>query len=179
MPDISTLWDTPNSRGDYVVSGPDLASGNDLVTALLISVFTDRIADPDDVIPDGSGDPRGWWGDLGQAVPVGSRLWELERSKQLPDVLRRAKAYLTEATRWMLDDGAAGRIDIATEFTRPEMLGCEIVLWPPAGTPIQIRFPNLWGPAPAAFAQFVQPPVFLGTEDGRVQGAEGGEGILI
>ena len=56
MSDISTIWQM--TRGDWARAGTALASGNDLVSAVTISLFSDRAAEPDDAIPDGSTDPR-------------------------------------------------------------------------------------------------------------------------
>lgn len=62
MSDITVIWDVDNSRGDWEFVAPALVTGNDLQSAVLISLFTDRIANRDDPIPDGTDDPRGWWG---------------------------------------------------------------------------------------------------------------------
>ena len=50
-----------------------------LRSAVLISLFTDRRAEPGDV-PEGE-DPRGWWADvLGEEGDrIGSRLWLIDR----------------------------------------------------------------------------------------------------
>lgn len=125
MPDISTIWNT--TRGDWQVAGADLLSQNDVVTALLISLFTDAAALPDDVIPDGSNDPRGWWGD----PDIGSRLWLLERAKRTAATLARAQDYITEASQWMLDDGVASRIDVSVEWTAKTTLAAQIVVYHP------------------------------------------------
>lgn len=44
----------------------DLVNGDDLQTAMIISLFTDRVARDDDDI-DGE-DRRGWWGDMGRSI---------------------------------------------------------------------------------------------------------------
>ncbi len=61
MTDITTIWDEEQSIGDWQSGQGDLLSGNDLETAILISLFTDRLARADDDF-DGD-DRRGWWGD--------------------------------------------------------------------------------------------------------------------
>ena len=145
MPDITTIWDPANGRGDFAGAGADLASGLDLQTAVLISLFTDRSAHPDDVIPDGTTDRRGWWGDQGQAVPIGSRLWLLDRAKQTAETLQRARDYMAESLQWLLDDGVAGSIDIYAEWSRPGMLGTRITLTPPSGgAPVVMAFEWAW-----------------------------------
>lgn len=91
-------------------------------TAIIISLFTDRLANDDDIIPDGSRDRRGFWGDALSSVPgdkIGSRLWLLSREKQMTPVLRRAEEYAYEALEWMLEDGVASHITVVA--TNPTM----------------------------------------------------------
>ncbi|UPG89262.1 phage GP46 family protein [Luteibacter aegosomaticola] len=122
MTDISTVWAVERGEGDWVMDGPSLASGNDLTTAVLISLFTDRQAEASDTLPDASNDRRGWWGDLDQDVPIGSRLWLLDRSKLTPTVAIRARDYAKEALSWLIDDGVAASVDITTAIVRPASL---------------------------------------------------------
>lgn len=116
MPDITTFWDGASGRGDWALSGPDLQAGDDLATSVLLSLFTDRRADPDDQIPDGSSDPRGWWGDQGADVPIGSKLWLLDRSKKTEAVRLRAQNYIEDALQWLLGDGVAAAVTVATNW---------------------------------------------------------------
>lgn len=132
MADIAISWDSANSRGDWTMNGPVLATGNDIDTAILISIFSDRMAQPGDVIPDGTNDPRGWWAD--DEVLIGSRMWLLRRAKQTTQTLQLAYDYLAEALQWMVDDGVASRFDITTQWVRTGMLGAVIVAWSPTGT---------------------------------------------
>lgn len=143
MSDTTTVWDVARGLGDWQLSGAQLRSGNDLATAVLISLFTDRVAAADDVIPDGSTDPRGWCGD-DPAAPIGSRLWLLGRAKQLPETLIRARHYIAEALQWLLDDGVVARFDITTEWSRPAMLGSHIVAYKKDGTHESFRFDWAW-----------------------------------
>lgn len=132
MPDIAISWDNAHSRGDWTLVGALLAIGNDLDSAILISIFSDRMAQPGDVIPDGTNDPRGWWAD--DDVPIGSRMWLLSRSKQTLQTLQRAYDYLAEALQWLIDDGVVGRFDINTQWVRRGMLGAQITAYKQDGT---------------------------------------------
>jgi phage gp46-like protein len=122
MSDITTIWNISRGYGDWVISGPSLASGDDLSTATLISLFTDRTAEPSDILPDASTDRRGWWGDLDQDVPIGSRLWLLARSKLTNTVAMAAKGYAAEALAWMITDGVAIDVQISAAVVRPSTL---------------------------------------------------------
>ena len=113
MADIATLW--RGFGGDLVVAGPSLLNDGGLQTAVVLSLFTDRLATVDDVLPSASASRRGWWGDAfaDQAGDlVGSRLWLLQREKQTTQVLRRAEEYAREALQWLLDDGIARAVDV-------------------------------------------------------------------
>jgi phage gp46-like protein len=66
-----------------------------------------RVAASDDVLPDNTGDRRGWWGDEGQDIPIGSRLWLLARSKLTQQVANDAVTYAQEALAWLVSDGVA------------------------------------------------------------------------
>lgn len=144
MSDITTIWVPKLSHGDWVLAGADLESGGDLVTAVLISIFTDRVANTDDDIPDGSGDPRGWWGDAGERYPVGSRLWLLGRSKQLPETAALAKDYIAESLQWLIDDGVVARFDIDTTWIAPAQLGAQVVANRTDGSTVAMNFTSVW-----------------------------------
>ncbi|MDA8092356.1 MAG: phage GP46 family protein [Betaproteobacteria bacterium] len=143
MSDITIVWDPTTGHGDWQVSGADLVGGNDLASAVLISIFSDRTAHPNDVIPDGTGDPRGWWGDDAK-YPVGSRLWLLARSKQTREVLASAQDYILEALQWLLDDGVAAAVDVGVEWTRPGMLGAQVVVRRHDGSAVTFNFAWAW-----------------------------------
>lgn len=144
MSDITTIWDVANVRGTWQVAGGALANGDDLATAVLISLFTDRRANDDDTLPDASTDRRGWWGDLDQAVPIGSRLWLLARSKLTPAVALQAKGYVSEALRWMIDDGAAAAVNIATAIVMPNRLNVTVTIQRATGTQQSMQFNWAW-----------------------------------
>lgn len=141
--DIQIFWDAANNRGDWATLGPVLVTGNDLETAILVSLFTDRMAAPDDVIPDGSGDPRGWWGDDPES-PIGSRLWLLRRAKQTTETLQRAYDYIAEALQWLIDDGVVAKFDITVEWTRTSFLGAKVVAYQKDGTKVSLAYSWAW-----------------------------------
>jgi phage gp46-like protein len=126
--DIALVWNPQLGEADMQMASGDLLVEAGLQTAVIISLFTDAPAQPGDVIPDGSTDVRGWWGDMpvdpvrqditARVDRLGSRLWLLDRALQAPETLVRAEAYAREALAWMLDDGVAGSIVAAASFPR-------------------------------------------------------------
>lgn len=144
MSDTTTVWDVANGRGDWQVSGAQLVTGNDLETAILISLFTDRMAEENDLIPDGTNDPRGWWGDAGEAVQIGSRLWLLDRAKQTQETLQRAYDYIVEALQWLIDDGVVAKFDVLVEWTRTSMLGAQVIAYKQDGSTVANSYSWVW-----------------------------------
>lgn len=144
MADITTVWDVANARGDWQLSGADLLSGNDLATNVLNSLFTDRLAEASDILPDATGDRRGWWGDLGEDYPIGSRLWLLNRSKLTQQVANQAKDYSQEALQWMLDGSVAASIAITTKIILPSTLVVNITITKADGTTASYQFNWAW-----------------------------------
>jgi phage gp46-like protein len=118
--DVRTAWSpaTAPLRGDWLLEPPGLATDHNLETAVVLSLWTDASAREDDVIPDGTDDRRGWWGnwESPEEVPLGSRLWLLEREKSTDETRRRAEEYAAEALQWMLDDAVAARIDVEANY---------------------------------------------------------------
>jgi phage gp46-like protein len=118
LTDVRTRWQAWLLQGDWLFAAPDLVSGRDLETAAVISLFTDRLAEPGDRLPDASdSDRRGWWADWDyEGGPIGSRMWLLSREKQTEDVRLRAEDYCREALQWMLDDDVADSIVVAAAW---------------------------------------------------------------
>ena len=132
---------------DIALSGPDLATDSGLKTAVIVSLFTDRLAAEDDSLPGDPEDRRGWWADAFPYVEgdkTGSRLWLLSREKQTQAVVTRAVEYAREALQWLLDDGLASKVDVAGSIPKAGMLGLEIEIKRPEGPTIEYRFTNIW-----------------------------------
>ncbi len=124
--------------------GGALASGNDLASAVLISLFTDRIADDSDIPPDSSDDRRGWWGTADEEVPIGSRLWLLDRSRLTRDVANAAKIYMEEALQWLIDDQVALSVKVMTAIAGGSELNSIITVTHRDGTVTPLNFNWVW-----------------------------------
>lgn len=144
MTDITTTWIASTGSGDWSISGGALASGDDLSSAVLISLFTDRLADPADKPPDGSNDRRGWWGDDDEEVPLGSRLWLLDRSRLTAEVAITARIYMEEALKWIVDDGAAASIQVLTAIGGNRQMNAVVTVTRHDGTSVPLRFSWAW-----------------------------------
>jgi phage gp46-like protein len=145
--DILVQWDNVNTTGDWVLAVGDLQTGQDLETACLVSLFTDRLATPDFVPTDGTTDRRGWWADPYNDQPLGSNLWQLERAKKTRDTLGLARTYALESLQWLVADGVAANVDVDTRWIGPTgttMLGIAIAITKPDGTMTRFVYGWAW-----------------------------------
>lgn len=143
MQSLALAWDRDAQRADWQLTPTSLALGDALEAAVIVSLFTDRRARPDDKLKPGE-DPRGWWGDAYAGRPIGSRLWLLLRSARTTETLRRAKDMIAEALQWLLDDELASRLIIEPEWRTRTGLVARITLIQQDGTPRVLTFGWLW-----------------------------------
>ncbi|MBL1321503.1 MAG: phage GP46 family protein [Methylophaga sp.] len=113
--DIALQQDA-NHQFDISLNRPDIQTEKGLRTAVMISLFTDARASDDDILPGNDGDRRGHWADTYSDSSLGSKLWLLEREKELPNVLQRADEYATQALQWFIDDGIAQTVNVLTDW---------------------------------------------------------------
>lgn len=129
---------------DLALSSGDLLTSKDLESAVILSLFTDRLASADEV--EGAQDRRGWWGDDFGDVPedsTGSKLWLLDREKQTQQTLNRAVSYANEALAWLVEDGIALNVTVTGEWVRMGVLGLGIEIVRPSGVE-NYRYDYLW-----------------------------------
>jgi phage gp46-like protein len=146
--DLRTAIDVTNLRSDWAMAQPQLETDDGLQTAIILSLFSDRLAGDEDTLPDGGTDRRGWWGDsfADQAGDrIGSRLWLLEREKQTPAVLQRARDYARESLQWLLVDGVARSVEVDAEYPQLGMLALTVTITRAQGGAARFRFDNIWG----------------------------------
>lgn len=133
---------------DLSMDGTQFSIDQGLETSVIISLFTDRRADADEVLPDGSGDLRGWFGDsMAEVVGdrIGSLLWLLWREKQTQKVLVRARDYARDALKWLVEDGLAKRADVEASYPRAGVLALAVEIERPDGSVSRYRYERFWG----------------------------------
>lgn len=145
--DLRTVYDSESRSADLLLAGPQLATDDGLETAVVLSLFTDRRAALDDLLPDSTADRRGWFGDGFADVDgdrIGSHLWLLAREKQTNEVLQRAREYARDALRWLIDDAVARAVDVQASWLRQGVLLLEIDIRRADAAPVRFRFENFW-----------------------------------
>jgi phage gp46-like protein len=105
----------------------DPQGGDDLESAVIISLFTDQRALADEVkLPDHR---RGYWGDLlGNSGSLGSKLWLLQREKIAQETLELAEQYAKEALQWLIDDQLVSSIDVRASWDGEGKLQLDVSL---------------------------------------------------
>jgi len=148
MADLRLKWDNTKGRADLVLL-PDgtLDTSLDLETMVIVSLFTDRLADPADRLPAGSSDRRGWWGDS-YASPsgelIGSRLWLLTTATDQTPLI--AKSYILESLAWLIEDGIASAVEAECWYppgTRAR-LDARITVSRGTGDPLRLDYAAIW-----------------------------------
>ena len=142
MVDIALKQDETTAF-DVLIDGPDLLADRGFRTAIIISLFTDRLVTSDEIIPDGTNNKRGWWADTFADVDgdlIGSRLWLLNREKQIDQVLNTAKEYAFESLQWMINDGVVSQIEVETEWVQKGVLGILVRLFKADSKPFEQTF---------------------------------------
>ncbi len=150
MSDIRTIFVDMAHGVDFAIESMLLAQDDGLSTALMLSLFTDRRAGNDDVLPAGADDRRGVWMDGYVEVPgdlMGSRLWLLQRAKLLPETVIRVREYCEEALDWMVRDGVAKSVLVTAWIERSApigVIGAQVDIAKPDGTTTRFKFEKLW-----------------------------------
>jgi len=150
MADIRTVFIDMEHGADYALAGLGLEDDTSLDTAVIMSIFTNRRASDDDVLPPGSDDKQGSWMDSFADVEgdkIGSRLWLLARAKLTADTVAKVKFYLDECLAWLVTDGIAKAVNVTAEIARYHPLGIIasiIEIQRPDGTTTRYQFANLW-----------------------------------
>jgi phage gp46-like protein len=144
--DIAITWNPLLGRGDWTMTDGALTMGNPLETAVLLSLFTDRVKDVDFVLTDGTTDPRGFWADVYEGFDLGSTLWELERVKitDRPALKLRIQGMCNDALQWLVDDGVAASVVTTATFLTPSIIGITIVITKPDGTKAPFVYQWAW-----------------------------------
>lgn len=146
MPDLALEWLPREQRADLARAVDDLVNETGMTTAVLLSFFLDRRAEPDDELPADDGDRRGWWADKyaeKEGDLIGSRAWLLDRSASRAENAKKLEEYHREALGWMLEDGVVSRVELEYAATKHALLAA-VDLHRSGGAPIALRFAWAW-----------------------------------
>jgi phage gp46-like protein len=139
-----------------LLSDGTLDATQELATAVIVALGTDRLADPGDILPDPDDtDRRGWWADYQAAEiwngwPIGSRLWLLKRDKiEGPGSRRgattvRVEQYIREALQPFIDRRIATSLDVVATRVGKQEIDALIRIYRGPLLEIELRYAVLW-----------------------------------
>lgn len=130
---------------DLVVENDDIAIEDGLQTAVIISMFSDRRAELEDLSRPET-NQRGYWADrLEDTVDRwGSLLWLFARSKVIQESANAAKEYVENSLEWMIEDGIAQQVNVETELVSSERIDISIEIVRPVGENVSFRYSQTW-----------------------------------
>jgi len=162
MPDIR-LIQSPEAFPKYSIpidwllrDDGTLDDSQALATAVIVALGTDRLAGPDDILPDpDSTDRAGWWGDMDaeelfNGWPIGTKLWLLKRAKIVgpedPEgaTITRVEQYISEAIQPFVDMKIATSFDVEAWRAGIQQVEAVVVLYRGPKAPVELRFQVLW-----------------------------------
>lgn len=129
----------------------------ELVSAVIVALGTDRLAEDDDILPGlDDTDRRGWWGDLDAAEihdgwPIGTRLWLLSRHKitgaaaQQGSSTARAREYAYEALQPFIDRGICRDVEVTAIRSATDKIDLTVTLIRGPEPDVTVRYQTLWG----------------------------------
>lgn len=125
MTDRLIVFDGARMSGGLAVADGRILTTDGFATAVAVSLFSDRRAGNDDVLPGGT-DRRGWWADIHLDEPLGSHLWLLHREKQMASVLVKARDYAEAALGWLVRKRYAREVTVTASVVRDGWLGLHV-----------------------------------------------------
>lgn len=129
------FFDVGTDCPDLEIKDGGLRFDPGLVTAVMISLFTDRFANEEERPPTES-DPRGWWGDVFSEPitdQIGSRIWTIERSKINEETAASLEEFSKEALDWMIEDGISDNIIATAVIVSGDRINLAIQIFRPDG----------------------------------------------
>lgn len=131
---------------DIAVENGDVVLGDDLHTAVGLSLFTNaRAVEPvfnSQVLTVN----QGWWGDIYRGTPLGSKLWQYMRSKKTSSVLELVRAAAEECLKWMVTDGVAQTVVTTASWDEDVsgLMDLKIVINKPTGGSSVFTYQFAW-----------------------------------
>ncbi len=143
MTDIAINYNNESQYGDLALSFDDLVRDEGLESAVLISLFTDARAEPEEV-PDSSNDLSGSFLTSIDGTVYGSKIWTLRRSKADNNTVQKMTDYARSALAWMVEDGVAGSIEAQAILVDKERIDLSVKIYKNGEAIFNRRFEDLW-----------------------------------
>jgi phage gp46-like protein len=111
--DLELSWGP--GGGDLILESGDLSDSGGVVTAVLLSLFSDAKVPADDSRPLLDQDLRGYWAEVA-GDSYGSSLWLLDRAKATAASAALAADSATSALQWLKTEGIAASASASASY---------------------------------------------------------------
>lgn len=145
--DILLEFDGALLMGDIRVESGDLKGDESYLTAVIVSLFTNRRAGANIELPAGETDRMGWWGDYladQEGDQIGSLRWLYIREKATRETLNNVVDADRKALQWMINDGKASDVTVAGAWLGDGLLQERIGIRKPDGTLFEFVLEQPW-----------------------------------
>ena len=105
----------------------DLSRTGGFENAILISLFTDKRITENEKSPNNK--KGGWFGDNINTIPLGSKLWTLERSKNINDIRLKSQEYVKDSLQWLINNKSVKDIIVNSFIVNNNTLKLEIKIF--------------------------------------------------
>jgi len=139
MADVTLQWNPTIGYADWVISNSTIQTGDDLETAVILSLFTFRRD-----LPYGF---YGWWGDYYSTTgQTGSRLPEMIRAyyNSEASLILRLNDIIQEALQWLIDTNVVASFTISSNFVQRSVVTSLITAYKPDSTKQTFDFSWAW-----------------------------------
>ena len=123
--DLKLQWGPAGS--DLVLENGDLAADRGLVTAVLLSLYSDGTAPLERGLPLLEQDRRGYWAEE-PGDPYGSLLWLLLRAKATAESAALGRDYAQAGLSWLEREGIARTVEVAAVYRAGGVLALDVKL---------------------------------------------------
>ncbi len=149
MSDLSFKFSKTAGFADLAIENGDFKLGDDLETAVCLSLFTDARASDAEIREFQEGilerqSRRGYWANDFRDIKQGSLLWLLSRSKRLELTRSRAESYAVQALQWLKDEGIAQSVDVTATLFGASGLDLAISITKPSGETLNYKYQFAW-----------------------------------
>jgi phage gp46-like protein len=128
---------------------PGIGNGGLLEAAIWVSLFSDAMADPEELTPELGADRRGWWFDTDSPPDfrMGSLLWLHMREKKTEAARLAIENTAAAAVQWLVEDGLAASVEVTAEWIDEprDALRLVVTTTEPNGVRRDWKVDLLWG----------------------------------
>jgi len=144
--DVSFIFDCEKGYSDIQIENGDIKIGDELQTAVEMSMFTDAraLTNPEPRVRKTIDALRGWWADAIDDEVLGSLYWIYSRRKQTQEVLNGVAEAFRDSLQWLIDDGVASVITVVNEWADTDRMNVTVTIEKPNDSDVTFTWGFVW-----------------------------------